>query len=152
MADYLSALAAGDLDAIVASFEPGGYAREPAGGDYVHRGPEGLGEFYERLFSNGGGIPLEHCSVTDDERTCALEYNSCDGAGPSCRREAGIAVYVQGESGRLAAPASTTTRTRRSAGRRSPRLLAVLLPAPRLFQPWKGERSSESHASRSPGR
>src|SRR5436189_92527 len=50
--DYQRALAAGDLDAILASFESGGYAREPAGGDYVHRGPEGLRKFYEWLFSN----------------------------------------------------------------------------------------------------
>jgi hypothetical protein len=32
VADYQRALAAGDTDAIVASFEPDGYAREPAGG------------------------------------------------------------------------------------------------------------------------
>ena len=31
--------------------------REPAGGRYVHRGPDGLRAFYEHLFSNGGGIP-----------------------------------------------------------------------------------------------
>jgi hypothetical protein len=47
--EYQPALAAGDLDAILASFEPGGYAREPAGGDFVHRGPEGLREFYEQV-------------------------------------------------------------------------------------------------------
>ena len=40
--DYQRALAAGDLDAILASFESGGYAREPAGADHVHRGPERL--------------------------------------------------------------------------------------------------------------
>jgi hypothetical protein len=26
-------------------------------------------------FSNGGGIPLEHCTLIADKRTCALEYN-----------------------------------------------------------------------------
>ena len=83
--------------------EPGGYAREPAGADNVHRGPEGLREFYEWLLSNGGGIPLEHCSVTDDERTCALEYNVVRWGQAELPPEAGIAIYVRGESGKLAA-------------------------------------------------
>ena len=101
--DYQRALAAGDLDAILASFESGGYAREPAGADYVHQGPEGLREFYKWLFSNGGGIPLEHCSVTADERTCALEYNVVRWGETELPPEAGVAVYVRGESGKLAA-------------------------------------------------
>jgi hypothetical protein len=101
--DYQRALAAGDLDAILSSFEPGGYAREPAGPDYLHQGPESLKEFYEWLFSNGGGIPLEHCSVTDDGRTCAVEYNVVRWGHTELSPEAGVAVYVRGESGRLAA-------------------------------------------------
>jgi hypothetical protein len=101
--EYQRALAAGDVDAILASFEPGGYAREPAGPDYVHQGPEGLRQFYGRLFSNGGGIPLEHCSVTDGARVCALEYNVVRWGQTELPPEAGIAVYVRGESGRLAA-------------------------------------------------
>jgi hypothetical protein len=67
------ALAAGDVDAIAAAFEPDGYAREPAGGQYIHRGPDGLRAFYELLFSNDRGIPLEHCTLIDDERAAALE-------------------------------------------------------------------------------
>src|SRR3954454_16701007 len=35
VAEHLRALAAGDVDALVAGFEPDGYAREPAGGDGV---------------------------------------------------------------------------------------------------------------------
>jgi SnoaL-like domain len=101
--EYQRALASGDLDAILASFESEGYVREPAGADYVHRGPEGLREFYEWLFSNGGGIPLEHCSMTDDGRTCALEYNVVRWGQTELPPEAGIAVYVRGESGKLAA-------------------------------------------------
>ena len=101
---YQRALAAGDVGAIVDSFESGGYAREPAGGDHVHRGPEGLRRFYEWLFSNQGGIPLEHCSITDDGRVCALEYNVRRwGRTELVPPEAGIAVYVRGESGKLAA-------------------------------------------------
>jgi hypothetical protein len=96
-------LAAGDLDAIVAAFEPDGYAREPAGGHYVHRGPEGLRKFYESLFSNEGGIPLEHCALTEHERACALEYNVVRWGKTDLAPEAGIAIYVRGESGKLAA-------------------------------------------------
>ena len=59
--------------------------------------------FYERLFSNGGGIPLEHCSVIDDGRTCALEYNVVRWGRTELPPEAGVAVYVRGESGKLAA-------------------------------------------------
>jgi hypothetical protein len=101
---YQGALAAGDAEAIVGMFEPDGYAREPAGIDYVHRGPDGLREFYESLFSNGGGIPLEHCSVIQNERACALEYNVVRwGTTELLPPEAGIAVYVRGEGGKLAA-------------------------------------------------
>lgn len=101
--EYQRALAAADLGATLASFEPGGYAREPAGADYVHQGPEGLRDFYEWLFSNDGGIPLEHCSVTDDGRTCALEYNVVRWGRTELPPEAGVAVYVRGESGKLTA-------------------------------------------------
>jgi len=66
VAEYLSALSAGDADAIVATFEPDGYAREPAGAPFVHRGHDDLRAFYEWLFSNGGGIAQERCLVTDD--------------------------------------------------------------------------------------
>ena len=100
---YQRALAAGDLDEILASFDPDGYAREPAGSEYIHRGPEGLREFYGSLFSNGGGIPLEHCTSTDDGRTCALEYNVTQWGRTELPPQAGIAVYERGESGKLAA-------------------------------------------------
>jgi hypothetical protein len=103
VADYQRALSAGDVDAIVAAFEPDGYAREPAGGQYVHRGPDGLRAFYELLFSNGGGIPLEHCTLIDDERACALEYNVVRWGKTELPPEAGVAVYVRGQSGKLAA-------------------------------------------------
>jgi hypothetical protein len=102
-AEYQRALAAGDVDAIVATFEADGYAREPAGGEYVYRGPDGLRAFYERLFSNGGGIPLEHCAVVDDGRACALEYNVVRWGTTDLSPQAGVAVYVRGQSGKLAA-------------------------------------------------
>jgi hypothetical protein len=101
--DYQRALAAGDVDAVVATFEPDGYAREPAGGPHVHRGRDGLRSFYERLFSNGGGIPLEHCAAIDDGRSCALEYNVVRWGRTELPPEAGVAVYVRGPGGKLAA-------------------------------------------------
>jgi hypothetical protein len=101
--EYQRALTAGDVEAIVAAFEPDGYAREPAGGQYVHRAPDGLRAFYEQLFSNGGGIALEHCALIDDERACALEYNVVRWGKTELPPEAGVAVYVRGQSGKLAA-------------------------------------------------
>jgi hypothetical protein len=55
------------------------------------------------LFSNGGGVSLEHCLLTDDRRACALEYNVVQWGKTEPPPQAGIAVYVRGESGKLAA-------------------------------------------------
>jgi hypothetical protein len=101
--EYQRALAAGDVKAIVAAFEPDGYAREPAGDAHVHRGPGGLRDFNDWLFSNGGGIPLEHCSVTDDGCTCAVENNVTRWGSTELAPQAGVAVYERGESGKLVA-------------------------------------------------
>jgi len=122
VAAYQRALADGDVAAIVAAFEPDGYAREPAGGSYVHRGLDDLRAFYELLFSNGGGIPLEHCSVIDDGRACALEYNVVQWGTTQLPPQAGIAVYVRGESRKLAAA----------------RIYDDADPPLRRSQPWKG--------------
>jgi SnoaL-like domain len=103
VAEYQRALSLGDVDAIVTAFEPEGYAREPAGGGHVHTGADGLRAFYERLFSNDGGIPLERCTVTDDGRACALEYNVVRWGKTELAPQAGVGVYVRGESGKLAA-------------------------------------------------
>jgi hypothetical protein len=103
VAEYQRALAAGDAEAIVAAFEPDGYAREPAGGRYVHRGPDGLRAFYEHLFSNDGGISLQHCALIDDNRACALEYNVVRWGKEELSPQAGVAVYIRGQGGKLAA-------------------------------------------------
>jgi hypothetical protein len=101
--EYQRALTSGDVDAILATFEPDGCMREPAGGAYIHRGAAELRALYELFFSNGGGIPLEHCTVTDDGRACALEYNVVAWGRTEMLPEAGMAVYVRGDSGRLTA-------------------------------------------------
>jgi SnoaL-like protein len=103
VAEYQRALSSGDVDAIVATFEPDGYAREPAGEPYVHHGPDALRAFYTHLFSNDGGIELEHCTLVDDGRACALEYNVVRWGRTELAPEAGVAVYLRGETGKLAA-------------------------------------------------
>jgi hypothetical protein len=101
--DYQQALAAGDLEATVAAFEPDAYVREPAGTTYVHRGTGELRSLFTQFFSNGGGIPLEHCTVTDDGHASALEYNVVAWGRTELPPQAGIAVYVFGENGKLTA-------------------------------------------------
>ena len=66
-------------------------------------GRDGLRAFYEQLFSNGGGIPLEHCAVVDDGRVCVLEYNVVRWGKTELPPQAGVAVYERGQSGNLAA-------------------------------------------------
>jgi hypothetical protein len=122
--DYQRALAEGDLAGIVETFEPDGYIREPSGSRYLHRGadelrtfyaalfgydrgilqraPDRLRSLYENLFSNGGGIPLEHCTLTDDGVRCAIEYNVVHWNENEVPPQAGVAVYERGPSGRLA--------------------------------------------------
>ena len=101
--EYQRALAAGDADACVALFEPDGYVREPAGASYVHCGQDQLRALFGLFFSGGGGIPLEHCAVTDNGRACALEYNVVRWGRTDLPPQAGIAVYVRGDAGKLAA-------------------------------------------------
>jgi len=101
--DYQRALAEGDIAGIMATFEPDGYAREPSGGAYLHRGAEGLRELYAHLFANEGGIGLEHCTVTDDGVRCAIEYNCVRWGVTDIPPQAGVAVYERGSGGLLAA-------------------------------------------------
>jgi hypothetical protein len=100
--EYQRALAAGELEAVLATYEDDAYAREPSGGEYVYRGKEKLREVYSALFANGGGIPLEHCTVTDDGVRCAVEYNCVRWGVTELPPQAGVAVYDRGKSGRLA--------------------------------------------------
>ena len=100
--DYQRALAAGDLEGVLATYEEDAYVREPSGGEYVYRGKEQLRKVYSAQFANGGGIPLEHCTVTDDGVRCAIEFNSVRWGVTEIPPQAGVAVYERGESGRLA--------------------------------------------------
>jgi hypothetical protein len=99
VAEYHRALSAGDVEGIVATFEPDGWFREPSGGDYVFRGGA-LRDFMSSLLSSGG-IGLERCSATDDGVACALEFNAVRFGGELLSPQAGIGVYQRGSSGRL---------------------------------------------------
>jgi ketosteroid isomerase-like protein len=100
---YQAALEAGDAEAIVSTFAPDGYFREPIGPHYVHRGTSELRSFFNACFGAGGGIGLEHCTVTDDGVLCAVEYNCVRWGSYELPPQAGIGVFECGEDGLLAA-------------------------------------------------
>jgi SnoaL-like domain len=100
VAEYQHALDSGDIDAIVNTFEPDGYFREPAGGPWIYRGHEKLRTFMGELLSHGG-IILQHCTVTDDGVACALEFNAVKFGTQPLVPQAGVAVYERGPSGKL---------------------------------------------------
>jgi hypothetical protein len=99
--DYQRALEAGDLKAILATYEDDAVMRE-AGGAHAYGGREHLRRIYELEFANGGGIGLERCQITDDGRACGLEYNFVRWGVTEVPRQAGLAVYVRGRTGKLA--------------------------------------------------
>ena len=98
-----AALGAGDADAVVGTFAPDGYYREPIGPHLAHRGAAELRSFFTRCFSAGGGIGLQHCAVTDDGVRCAVEFNCLRWGSHDLPPQAGIAVYERGQDGLLAA-------------------------------------------------
>jgi hypothetical protein len=102
IARYQRALAAGDLEGILAEYEDDGYAREPSGGEYVYRGKARLRQLYTMQFMTGG-IPLAYCTLTDDGVRCAIEYNCVSFGKTEIFPQPGIVVYERGKSGRVAA-------------------------------------------------
>ena len=105
---YLAALARGDVDAAVASFENGAMLRDPSGGEHLREGAGGaLRAFYEGLFSAGAAgepaIEVLKGARADDGRTCALEYTVARMHGKVIAPQPGLAVFERGESGLLRA-------------------------------------------------
>ena len=100
---YQAGLDAGDTDAVVSTFTPDGYSREPIGTPFAHRGASELRSFFSTCFDAGGGIGLQHCSVTDDGARCALEYNCVRWGSRDLPPQAGIAIFERGQDGLLAA-------------------------------------------------
>ncbi len=103
VARYQDALNAGNAEASVDTFAPDGYFREPIGPNNAHRGTSELHAFFTSCFSAGGGISLEHCTVTDDGVRCALEFNCVRWGSHDLPAQAGIAVYERNPDGLLAA-------------------------------------------------
>jgi ketosteroid isomerase-like protein len=103
VADYVRALGAGDVDAILAAFERDGGVSQPMGAGQIHRGADGLRAFFDRLFSHGGGIAWDLCGIVDDGRACALEYDVVRWGRTTLPPQAGVAVFIRGRSGKLAA-------------------------------------------------
>jgi hypothetical protein len=102
VADYQRALAAGDVEAIVATFERDGYFREPSGEPWVHRGPTELRKFMTQILA-AGGIGIDHATVTDDGKICAIEFNAVRFGKRMLTPQAGLAIYERGVNGRLRA-------------------------------------------------
>jgi hypothetical protein len=72
--------------------------------------PESMREYrrelrahYERTFSAGWGFQLECCALTIADRVAALEYNVVGCGGTPLPPQAGLAVFVRGADGKLAA-------------------------------------------------
>ncbi len=101
--EYQAALGLGDAARCVATFEPEGCFREPAGDEFRVCGTADLTEFYTRFFSAGGGIVLEHCTATEDGVRTALEFNAVHWGGVALPPQAGVAIYERGATGRIAA-------------------------------------------------
>jgi limonene-1,2-epoxide hydrolase len=95
------ALEAGDVDAVVHTFAPDGYFREPVGPSSAHRGTPELRSFFTMCFSAGGGIDLQLCAMTDDGVRCALEYNCVRWGRYDLPPQAGLGVYERGPDGLL---------------------------------------------------
>ena len=96
---YLTALSAGDLDSIVGAFAPDGYLRESFGPHYLHHGTHELRSYLAQCFKAGGGLELEHCTVTDDGVRCALEFNCVRWGSHDLTPQAGISVYERSSDG-----------------------------------------------------
>ncbi len=100
--EYQAALAAGDAERITATFEADGCFREPAGPQHKVCGLEALLPFFSGFFAVGGGIILEHCTVTEDGVRTALEFNAIKWGEHDIPHQAGIAIYERGATGHLA--------------------------------------------------
>jgi SnoaL-like domain len=100
---YVDCLARGDLAGILEQFSPQGEVREASGTATQHRGIDALRRFFTFVFSNGGGLGLEHCTVTDEGASCALEYVVTAWGRSVLPRQAAASVFERADTGLLAA-------------------------------------------------
>ncbi len=99
---YHRALAAGDVDAVLACYARNATVREPAGEPFVHRGLRGLRRLYGAMLVDGP-LPLEHARTVDDGVACALEYTVVRWGRTELPPQAGVAVYERNASGLIRA-------------------------------------------------
>jgi hypothetical protein len=99
---YHDCLARGDLSGILEQFAPGGELHEPRGALHVHRGASELRRFFSVLFSNGGGLGLQHCTIANEGASCALEYVVTTWGRSTLPQQAAAAVYERADTGLLA--------------------------------------------------
>ena len=102
VARYQARLDTGDADAIVNTFAPDGYYREPIGRIASTAAPPELRSFFADA-TRSGGIGVQDCAVTDDGVRCALEYNCIRWGDHVLTPQAGLAVYERAPDGLLVA-------------------------------------------------
>ncbi len=100
---YHDCLARGDLAGILEQFAPDGELREAGGTAALHRGATALRRFFSVVFSNGGGLGIEHCTFKDEGASCALEYVVTAWGRSTLPRQAAASVFERADTGRLAA-------------------------------------------------
>jgi hypothetical protein len=66
------------------------------------RGATELRRFFTVLFSNGGGLGLELCTIANEGASCALEYVVTSWGRSPLTRQAAAAVYERADTGLLA--------------------------------------------------
>ena len=98
---YHDCLARGDVSGILRQFAPAGALREAGGAVLVHRGTDALRQFFTALFSNGGGIALQHCAIADDGISCAVESVVTAWGRSPLPHQAAAAVYERADTGLL---------------------------------------------------
>ncbi len=105
IAAYQLALHRGNVADIVALFEQrNGYFREPSGVAFTHQGAEALSRFFTGLFAIGD-VPLQYCTLTDDGRCCAIEYQVAQWGDIPIAPQAGVAIYERTPDGTALAAA-----------------------------------------------
>ncbi|MCX5205856.1 hypothetical protein OG897_31035 [Streptomyces sp. NBC_00237] len=100
---YQTALDAQDTEPIVRSLSHDGSFREPGGPQYTHRCTDELPAFFTMFFSAGGGIGLQHRTVTHGGTRCAVEYNCVRWGTSELPPQAGTGVCGRGPDGLLTA-------------------------------------------------
>jgi len=89
VADYQRALSAGDADAIVASFEPDGYAREPAAAATSTEAPTACAPSTSCCSRTTAASRSSTAQPSTTSAHARLSTTSCGGAGRSWRRRPG---------------------------------------------------------------